>query len=410
MTGCGTPGERTGDVDGDVERLARPVWGEIDLDAIAHNVNVVRQWIRPDTDLTVSVKANAYGHGVVQIVNALEAAGVHQVMTSCLADARAIRAAGSQARIVMLPASLPHEALAEYARIGVIPTIFSLSGAEQISRHVARPIEVFVKVDAGLGRVGVPVEDAAGLVSRIARLPNLRVSGVYTHLPFADEDGEAWARQRLAEFVVAAQSIRRSIGDVSYVQAVSSPGVLAGLDSGELTAVCVGSLIYGLPVAGTHAGDRSGLSPALSTIRARLIDVAMHHSSRSAGSGGRRRYRKGARIGLMPIGLHDGYRAPRRGHELYAFISGERAPVVGVTLAYSNLDLTALPRAAIGDEAFVLGSPTDGGMTLDELANAFGTTAIDVAMRFDRHIAYDYIFGGAPVATPTPNAARGPGY
>lgn len=385
--------------------VLRPLWGEIDLDALAHNVERVQRWLRPGLALGASIKANAYGHGAPQVAGTLEHEGVAFVMTASYADALAIRAAGSNLKIVMLAAALP-AAIPDYLRASLIPTVHSLEFAEAVSRHAERLTPVWVKVDAGLGRVGVEVEDAVPFLQRVVRLPNVVVDGIYTHLPFADAAGEAWARERLASFANAVAEARRLGLDVAVVQATSSPGTMTGVDARELTAVCVGSLLYGLPVLREPHDEQQGLRRVLYSIRARLIQVSRHGRDRRAGSGGTRKLSAGALTGLVPIGISDGYRPARGSTELAMLVGGTRVPVLGVTLAHTTVDLTDVADAAVGDEVVVLGSQGSAEITLDELASAAGAQVYEVALGFDGHIEYDYVHAGAagrtPVRSPAP--------
>jgi alanine racemase len=348
--------------------------------------------LRPDVQLTASVKANAYGHGAAEVVRILEASNVDQFMTASLSDALAIRASGSRVRIVMLAACLP-DGLARYADEDLIPTIYSWAAAEALSRQSARPTEVYVKVDAGLGRVGVGIENATTFVKSVARLPRLVIGGIYTHLPFANRREEVWARARLRQFDAVLRELRQSGIDVPYRQAVSSSGVLAGLESDEQSAVCVGSLLYGIPPLSTLPERARALAPALSSVRARIIGVFPHAASRTAGSGGTRRYDAGAVTGVIPVGLQDGYCAPSRGKELHVLVGGRRVSVVGVSLAHTVLELAKTPSADVGDEAVLVGHQGREAIPLDALASATNTTVLDVLMRFSGRIPYEYVEG-----------------
>jgi alanine racemase len=374
-------------------RATRPVWGEIDLDALSHNVRELRRLLRPGLELGGSIKANAYGHGATRVAATLQQQGVPFVMTASFADAVALRASGSDLKIVMLAASLP-EGIPSYLQASLTPTVSSFSVAEAVSRHAQGPTSVHVKVDSGLGRNGVDVEDALAFVQEISRLPNVIVDGIYTHLPYSDARGEAWARERLERFAGMVASIRGLGLEVPFAQAVSSPGFLTGLDAPELTAVCIGSLFYGLPAVAEPARTPA-LRRVLFSIRTRLIQISRHPRERTAGSGGTRTLPSGAVTGVVPVGILDGYRSPRIPDELQMLVHGTRVPVLGVTLGHTTLDLSAVAHASIGDEAMILGAQGDDEITLDELASASASTLLEVVMGFDRRIEYDYVHAGA---------------
>jgi alanine racemase len=377
-----------------LRRAARPVWGEIDVDALVHNVKELRRWLRPGLGLGGSIKANAYGHGASQVGPILADEGLEFLMTASFSDALALRASRSDLKIVMLAACLP-EAIPDLLRASLTPTIHTLTGAEAVSRYADRPTSVHVKVDSGLGRIGVDVEDAVRFVQQVTQLPNVVVDGIYTHLPFSDARGEAWARQRLERFVDAVASIRSSGLELPFAQAASSPGVETGLDAPELTAVCIGSLLYGLPMVAEPLHDPAALRRALFSIRAQLIQVSRHQHDRTAGSGGTRTLSAGAVTGVVPIGILDGYRSPRAAGRLAMLVRGARVSVLGVTLGHTTVDLSRVPDASVGDEVVILGAQGDDEVTLDELADASGATLLEAIVGFDRRIEYDYVHAGA---------------
>jgi alanine racemase len=375
------------------DRATRPLWGEIDLDALSHNVRELRRFLRPGLELGCSIKANAYGHGAARVAETLREEGVAFVMTESFTDARSLRAKGNDLDVVMLAASLP-EGIPAYLRASVTPTITSRAGADAVSRYAERPTSVHVKIDAGLGRNGIDIDDAARFVQEISRLPNLVVDGVYTHLPYSDARGEAWARERLEQFVGVVATLRKLGLEIPFAQAVSSPGLQTGLDAPELTAVCIGSLLYGLPAL-AEPSRTPAVRRVLFSIRTRLIQVSPHRYERRAGSGGTRTLRLGAVTGVVPIGILDGYSSPRVPDKLHMLVHGTRVPVLGVTLGQTTVDVTAVPDASIGDEVVVVGAQGDDEITLDELASASAASTLEVVVGFDRRIQYEYVRAGA---------------
>jgi alanine racemase len=176
--------------------------------------------------------------------------------------------------------------------------------------------------------------------------------------------------------------------------------VLTGLDSPELTAVCVGSVLYGLPAFDEPPRDPAALRRVLFSIRARLIQVSRHPRDRTAGSGGTRTLSAGAITGVVPIGILDGYRSPRVADTLQMLVHGTRVPVLGVTLGHTTLDLSSVPNASVGDDVTILGTQEDDEITLDELASATASSLLEIVLGFDGRIEYDYVHAGATGRTP----------
>jgi alanine racemase len=181
---------------------ARPIWAEVDLGAITHNVALIRERAGRPVKLLVPVKANAYGHGAAAVGKHLESIGVDGVATANVDDAMAIRRAGTSMRILLYGAQLPsgNGYLLEH---DLSPSVYSADGLQSVSGLAAaagRTVNVHIKVDAGMGRLGVRLEDAASFARQVIRAPHLRLEGIYTHIPFSDEAGEAWSRRRLSAF------------------------------------------------------------------------------------------------------------------------------------------------------------------------------------------------------------------
>src|SRR5262249_1116333 len=201
-----------------------------------------------------------------------ERLGAFALFTGNVREAIAVRAAGIRIPVIMFGAYLPQDLRFLLAQ-GLIPTIYDREFAAAASAAATARTEVYIKVDAGLGRLGVPIAEAAAFIRWVSGLPNLAVGGVYTHLPFADEAGVVWARQRLAEFDALLATLAAGGLSVPISQARASSCVGAGLTD-HANAVCVGHLLYGLsPFSAQGPAMPGGIKPVLRWIRSRLIHV-----------------------------------------------------------------------------------------------------------------------------------------
>lgn len=366
----------------------RPVWMEVDLDALRSNYRELARLAGPEMRVVASVKANAYGHGVVPVARALAGEGVFAVATGSFADALAIRKAAVPVRVLLFGGGLPQAAL-ECLRHDLVPTVSSMEAAEAVSAAADTPAPVYVKVDAGLGRLGVPVEEATAFVRAVSALPGVVVEGLYTHLPFVDVAGRDWAESRLPAFRAVVDGLARAGLPIPVTQALASAGVVCGLDGGA-NAVCPGHVLYGIPPAAPDLGDFSAFRPVLRAIKTRLVHVSRHPDERAAGIGGSQRLPAGSRSGVVPCGRYDGYRAARSG-DAVMLVGGRRVRVRGLSLEHATLDLTGSDGARVGDEVVVLGR--DGGeeITLADLAAWQEASPVDVLMNFDRRLPYRYL-------------------
>jgi alanine racemase len=359
---------------------ARPLWAEFDPGALAHNLNIVRR-MAGKRRLIASVKANAYGHGAVEFARLLEAEGIDTLWTGSIVEAIAMREAGIKARILLFGGYTPAEIPALLAR-GFVPTIYDRAGADAVSRAAAAPTPIYVKVDSGLGRLGIPLPDAEGVIREIAAMPNIKIEGLYSHLPFGDAAGRDWALAHYRGFAallerLAAQGIRPPV-----TQVWASSGLQAAMPD-VCNAVCVGHLLYGLTTVDDAVAPPAGLRRALTAIKTRLIHVAHHAAGEDLaikGYGGRN-----ARVsGVVPLGLGDGMRSPIDGHRLTFQLRGQPVPVLGVSLEHVTLDLSDIGTAEVGDEVTVVGR---GGNSFPDLARAFGCSELEAVMSFSGRLA-----------------------
>jgi alanine racemase len=365
----------------------RAAWAEIDLGALASNYRELAARLRPGVRMIASIKANAYGHGAVDAARTLSAEGVAWLATGSFEEAVAVQDSGVGSRILLFAGPSP-EALPEALARGFVPTVHDLASAQAVSGAASAPAPVWIKVDSGLGRLGVPVEEAEAFVRTVAGLPNVSATGVYTHLPFVDLAGLEWAAARLPAFRALVEGLAAGGVALEITQALSSAGLLAGLDD-ACTAVCPGHLLYGLPATAPGVVDDSAFRPVLRAVKTRLIQVTEHRTARTVGIGGRTRLAPGAVTGIAAFGRTDGYRGPIAGRQAEVVVGGRRVPVRGVSLEHTTLDLTGVD-AAVGDEVVFLGTQGDEAITAAEIASWQGATADDVVLSFDRKLPRVY--------------------
>jgi alanine racemase len=364
----------------------RPSWIEIDLGAVERNYAELQRLAGTGRRVIASIKANAYGHGVLDIARVLERSGVFALWTGHVLEALALRAAGIRARILMFGGYLP-EAIPALLRHDLTPTIYDrqgLAAAAAAGGRSAAP--VYVKVDAGLGRLGVPLVDARRFIGEVARTPSVRLEGVYTHLPFGTGEGMHWAASSAPGFERLLAELRADGIVPEITQLWGSSGLVAGLADGT-SAVCVGHLLYGLlPVVASIARPIR-LEPVCTGIKSRLIHVARHRAGANLTIGGRYQLAGATTVGVIPLGYGDGMPSPVQGASAEVLVRGTRAPIVGVSLEHTVLDLGRVSASAVGDEVTLVGSSGNDRITLEECAGQFGCTPLALMMSFSGRLA-----------------------
>lgn len=363
-------------------RLARPIWGEVNLRAITKNLLELRRVVGRPVKVIASVKADAYGLGVIPVGRHLEKIGVNALATANFDDAVALRESGVEIPIIMFASNLPGGvgALLQYK---LTPTLCDLETARLVSEGATRTVNVHVKVDAGLGRLGVKLRDARDFIRSIVQLPRIRLEGVYTHIPFGDEAGEIWARRRLTAFIELVKQIQSVDGlQPDYAQACASSAIACGFPD-ALNTVAPGQLLYGIrPVQRQQLQDWK-FTPALTSIKARLFHIAQHGIADDLAPRGQYTLPRATRTGVILFGVDNGFRTPAP-PGAYLLCRGKRCAVVAVSAEYTVIDLTGADGARVGDEVTIIGRDCDEYIGLEGVAEYLGVPTLYAGMNLRR--------------------------
>lgn len=359
-----------------------PLRVELDLDALAHNVRVIQDLAGHDRHLIAAIKANAYGHGCVPVAQCLESLGVHSLATGSLAEALEIRAAGVRLPILLFAATLPAQ-LPQIAAAGFVPTVTSFEAAEHLSASAPRDVSVYIKVDAGLGRLGIPMANALEIIERINTLAHLRLDGIYTHTPFANESGRSWATTRLREFNELIENLRARGLEFAISQAGASSCVLAGL-ADQCNAVCVGHALYGLSPYARGEPHSAKLTPVFKALKTRLIQVVHHGQGADIGIAKLYGIEHAKTIGVLAAGLGNGLTRPTPGANATVIVNGMRAKVLAVSLEHTTIELPNDMPAAVGDEVVLIGEQAGQRIDLDTFSAWRNESALESLMHLSR--------------------------
>ncbi len=332
----------------------RWAWAEIDPDAITHNVEVLRGVVAPSAVWAI-VKADGYGHGAVTAARAALAGGADGLGVALVQEGVALRAAGIEAPILVL-SEQPPEQLADAVAASLSVTVYSRAAIDALVAAVRAvgeaPVDVHVKVDTGMQRVGATSADAADLIGRVQAEPDLRLAGVFTHLAVADEPDRGFTAEQLQRFDDVLTSI--DLPPTTLVHAANSAGGLAH-PAARRSLVRAGIAVYGVspgPGVGHLAAD---LRPAMS-LRARVSFVKRVTAGTGVSYGLRHEFDRDTVVATVPLGYADG--VPRRlsstGGDV--LIGGRRRPIVGVvTMDQLVVDCGPGAGVAVGDEVVLIG-------------------------------------------------------
>jgi alanine racemase len=372
-----------------------PTWAEVDLDRFGRNIAAIHAAIGPGCKILLVVKADAYGHGAVEISRAAMDAGVSMLGVATLHEGIELRAAGLAAPIVILSPSLRTE-IDEIIEHGLTPCVSSLEFAELLSKRCAAReavSRIHVEVDTGMGRTGVSDEDAVEFLAGVAAMPNLKLEGVFTHFPDADSGNTFFTEAQLRRFHEILDALARRKIEVPIRHAANSAGILSLAES-RMDMIRPGILAYGFyPSARVpHAIPVEGVM----SFKSRVVQLRSVPAGRFISYGRTYQTTRATRVGVLPVGYGHGlpWLLSNRGEVL---IRGRRAPIIGrVTMDLTMVDATEIPEVEVGDEAVLFGEQADARITLEEVAERAETIPYEVLCSMGKRVVRVFLREGKP--------------
>ncbi|HEX5031575.1 MAG TPA: alanine racemase [Candidatus Eisenbacteria bacterium] len=369
-----------------------PTWVEVDLDRFRRNLGAIRSAIGERRSILLVVKADAYGHGAVEIAHHAVRAGAAMLGVATLHEGIELRSSGISAPIVILSPTLLGE-VDEILEHRLTPSVTSVEFAERLSaRCVAQQLlaRFHVEVDTGMGRTGVSDSEAVEFITRITHLPNLKLEGVYTHFPDADSGDSTCTETQVRKFETILRALKLRNIDVPLRHAANSAGLLSVPDS-FLDMVRPGILAYGFYP--TREVPRSVEVEGIMSFKTRVVQLRDLPPGRNVSYGRTYTTKRWTRIGVLPVGYGHGYpwQLSNRGQVL---IRGKRAPIVGrVTMDLTMVDATDI-EAALGDEVVLWGEQQGARLGLDEVAVWAQTIPYDLLCSMGKRVVRVYVQEG----------------
>lgn len=357
----------------------RPAHLQIDLAAIAHNLQVVRSLVGPEVAIIAVVKADAYGHGAVPVARRCLAAGAERLAVALLEEGIELRQAGLMGPILVMGAMLPEQA-EELVRWDLTPTIMDFDLAYAVSRAAVaqgKTITAHLKVDTGMTRLGVRLDELPELCGRLAPLPALRWEGLFSHLADPTDCAGCTAAQA-ANFRAALGPAQLILGPLPYRHLCSSGGICLYPDY-AFTAVRPGEMLYGL-VAGVPPERMPDLREAMS-LHARIVFLKRVCAGERVSYGGTWTAPRDTTLAVIPIGYADGY--PRSlSSAAQVLIGGRRREVVGrVCMDCILAEVGPQPNCQVGDEVVVFGKQGDEEVCISEISERGKTINQEIVAR-----------------------------
>jgi len=363
-----------------------PTFAQIDLGAIEHNFREIRSQLPESVRIMAVVKADAYGHGAVEVTKRLIQAGANYFAVANLAEGESLRLSGINAPILLLSETVP-ELADEVIRLNLTQTVYTYEMAKtlsEIAKKENRKVKIHIKIDTGMNRIGMDEIAVVDLVKQIRKLPNLEIEGVFTH--FSNGEEENLTKEQLKKFNQALEAIDGH--KIPMRHAANSAATLSG-SWGELNMIRIGLTLYGLYPEGVKANPRVKLRPALA-FKTKVVYLKKVPAGTPISYGGTYRTKQATQIATLPVGYADGF---SRGlsNKGKVVIRGKIYPVVGRVC----MDLTLVEAGddpiAVGDEVYLIGRQGNAEVSADEVAHMLSTINYEIVCSIGKRVPRVYI-------------------
>jgi len=364
----------------------RPTWAEVNLNNLAYNFKQIKKLLAPGIKIMVTVKADAYGHGLIPVAKKLVSCGADYLGVASIDEGIKLREKHIKLPILVLGMVLPKD-ISPIFRYNLTPTVCTqdlVSALNQKARSLGKAINAHVKVDTGMGRLGVLHQDALTLIKNISRLKFINIEGIFTHLAVADRDRDFTLHQiDLFNRLIAA--LNKEGVSITFKHAANSIGII-GFKESHFNMVRPGLAIYGLyPKADLDIK----LKPVLS-LKTKIVYFKRVPKGFGVSYGHDYITKKNTTIAVLPIGYGDGY--PRNlSNKAPVLIGGKRFKISGrVCMDQVMVDVGDFP-VKICDEVVLIGKQGKNKITAEELAVLSGTISYEIACGLGSRVPRIYI-------------------
>ncbi|MFW6264742.1 MAG: alanine racemase [Bacillota bacterium] len=370
-------------------KITRPVWAEINLNNLKHNLHQIKEKLDPKTVIMAVVKADAYGHGVIPVSKALIEEGVDRLAVALPEEGRELRKAGFKLPIHVLGELLPaqYKIILEYDLIPTIARNDSLEAINDLAGEKGLRKKIHIKIDTGMGRIGLQVNQALDFISEAYNLKNIEIEGIMTHFATADEEDKEYSFWQWERFTYVLKELEKLNIDIPYKHASNSAAIIE-LSNFQLNMVRPGIALYGLPAA-EHL-ESIELKPVLSW-KARIDFIKEVPRGTAISYGATYRTEKKSLIATVPLGYADGY-SRLLSNKGYVIINGQKAPIRGrICMDQFMIDLSGIDNVSVGDELVLIGTQGNEEITASDLAKMAETINYEILCNISSRVPRKYI-------------------
>ena len=379
-------------------KMFKRAWAEVNLDHIAHNMREIRRVTSGNAKIMAIVKADAYGHGFLEVSKTLLENGADYLAVALLDEARQLRNCGIDVPIVIL-GHTPEPRVEELIRFDITQTVFSYTLAEVISRAAVaqnKRAKIHIKVDTGMTRLGFSVDEKGiRTILSIARLPGIEIEGIFTHFASADEKDTGFTKYQFEKFISICDRLKKENLDIPIKHACNSAGIMQFPEM-HLDMVRPGIVLYGLYPSDEVNKGKIHLKPAMQ-LKAIITQLKEVPAGISVSYGRVYTTQRDSVVATIPIGYADGVSRILTGRA--KMIAGNKiVPVIGrICMDYCMIDVTDLKGITVGDEVVIFGRKDELHIPVEDIARSMGTVNYEIVCIIGKRIPRVYIQDGKVV-------------
>ena len=372
------------------------VYARIDLDAIAYNMEQMKQNLSPNTQIMAVIKADGYGHGAVQIAHMLE--GVDYIWgfaVATLDEAVVLRTEGIKKPILVLGCVFPDQYMA-MLKHDIRMNVYTEEMAESISQMAAREgmtAYMHIKLDTGMARLGFDISEASvAAIERISKMKNVKMEGIFTHFAKADETDKSFTKKQIIDFCYIVNKLKEKNISFAYEHCANSAAIIDVADA-NFDLVRAGISTYGLYPSEEVKKENVKLRPAL-VLKSHVAFVKEIEKGTAISYGGTFVAKEKMRIATIPVGYADGY--PRNlSNKGYVLIRGKKAPIVGrVCMDQFMVDVTHIDGTSFGDKVTLIGTDGNETIAVEDLSELSGRFNYEFVCDLGKRIPRVYVKNG----------------
>lgn len=372
-------------------RHLRPVWAEINLNNLADNMQEIRR-VSKSKDIIAVVKADAYGHGALDVSPILLKNGATRLAVAVASEAVELRRGGIECPIMILGFT-PPSLVDILIRYDIEQTVYSYELAYELSKMAVKKnkiARIHISLDTGMGRIGfIPDQNSIDEVYRISKLPNIIIEGLFTHFSTADEEDKEYTYKQIDKYNWFYNRLKEMSIDVS-IRHIANSAAIIDLPQTHFEAVRPGIILYGYYPSNYVSKNKIELKPVMS-LKTNIVHIKDMEIGEYISYGRKFRCERKCKIATLPVGYADGYTRLlfNKGNVI---INNTFAPVVGrICMDQCMIDVTDVNNVKVGDEVILMGESENLKITADDIAEKLGTISYEITCMISKRVPRVYI-------------------